>query len=218
MNIIIIGDKYQKGMKSKGCQATIPFQKHTMLEHQYMVLKKFFPFSRITYINGYDNKHLSSFIKTKKLDIRLIDNPLYSSTNNAYSLYLASNLLVQKSIILFGHTILTNKCFDKLKTNNQSKILVNKMNLPHNTGELGCVIQNDKVENISFDLPNPILDIYYLTKDHAEQLKNIIDDSKKHNNFIFEIINILIDSGMHISPFFVSQKYNSIRDLYNAEK
>ena len=35
MNIIILGDKYEKGMKSKGCQALIPYSSRVlMVEHQ----------------------------------------------------------------------------------------------------------------------------------------------------------------------------------------
>ena len=62
MNIIILGDKYQKRMKSRGCVGLIKYNNKNIISHQYKTLHSIFPNANIIYVYGFDNKRFISYI------------------------------------------------------------------------------------------------------------------------------------------------------------
>lgn len=201
MNFIIIGDKFQKRMKSKGCVALIKKHNRTNIEHQYKVINDLFPKAKIIYIHGFESKKFLSFLDKHnhlKDNIVALHNPLYDKYNNSYSLFLAKEYLKNDSIILFGDHIPNKKIFNKF-SNKHSQVFVNNKN----KSRLGCVIHNDKIENISYDLDNYLLEVYFLSKQHYNTTRSILDNPKNYNCFIFEIFNKLIDANEKIIPRFV---------------
>jgi hypothetical protein len=65
--------------------------------------------------------------------------------------------------------------------------------------ELGCVINENVVANIAYDLPIKINHkIFFFTKKDANKILEILDNPKNHNNFIFELINKIIDTDSKI--------------------
>lgn len=207
MNFVILGDKFQKRMKSKGCIALLkPNHKTTIIQQQYINIKNIFPKSNIVYVYGFEAKKFCNFIsKNHQLKSNLISihNSEYEKYNSVYSLYLAQEYLDDECCILFGENMLNSHLFDKFDKSLGSQIFVNKKN----KNKLGCIINDTKIENISYDLDNYLCEIYYLTKDHSAVLKNLIQDEKYHNYFVFEIFNKLIDH-IEIKPFFTTNRYN----------
>ncbi|ASS37350.1 aminotransferase class I/II-fold pyridoxal phosphate-dependent enzyme [Mogibacterium pumilum] len=59
--------------------------------------------SRIVIVVGYEREKLKEYISTLDISapIQYIDNPIYDSTNNIYSLSLASELLIEEDTLLF---------------------------------------------------------------------------------------------------------------------
>lgn len=201
MNFIILGDKFQKRMKSKGCVGLIKINNKSIIQHQHKIIKQVFPQSNIVYVYGFESKRFHSFIhKNDQLntDIVSVYNPHFEEYNNAYSLSLVQNFLNDPCIILFGDTIISKKTFDKFIPQNGSQIFVSKKH----KNRLGCIINDSKIENISYDLDNYLAEIYYLTKDHARMIKNLLGNKINYNCFIFEIMNKLIDMDQTIYPFF----------------
>lgn len=212
MNCIILGDKFQKRMKSKGCVGLIKINNRSLVQHQYKTIKQIFPDANIVYIYGFENKRFQSFInKTNNLDnIITIHNEHFESHNNAYSLSLAKEFLNDDCIILFGDTILSKKAFDKFMVQNGSQIFVSQKNKT----KLGCVINNGKVENIAYDLDNYISEVYFLTKEHATLMQNLLTSKINLNCFVFEMINKLIDLDQKLIPLF-SEHISSLTLLSN---
>ena len=204
MNIIILGDKYQKRMKSKGCVGLIKINSRNILQLQHRVLKQVFPEANIVYVYGFEGKKFNSFISKSTLldnDIISIYNPYYETYNNSYSLSLTKDFLNDDCLILFGDLILSKKIFDKFINKNDSQIFISKQN----KNRLGCIINDNKIENISYDLDNYLTDIYYLTKFHANMIQNLLTNKINYNCFIFEIINKLIDMNQNIKPLFLQR-------------
>lgn len=199
MNCIIIGDKFQKRMKSKGCVALTKYNNATLIEHQQKIILEKFPTSKIVYIYGFDNKKIESFQNKNKnlLNINFIYNSLYLKHNNAYSLYLAKNFLKEDCLIFFGDKIFGKKTFDKFDQKNGSQVFLND----NTESELGCVINDTKVENISYHLNNKLSEIYFLTKPVAIQLYNSVVTQQFHQCFVFEMINKLIDNNCVLQSF-----------------
>lgn len=201
MNIIILGDKFQKRMKSKGCVGLIKTNHKPILHHQYHIIKQAFPKARLIYVYGFEGKKFVSFLDKNKVslpDIIPIQNAAYDQKNNAYSLFLASTYLNDDCIVLFGDNILHKKTFVHFKPSDNSQVFINRKQ----KNKLGCIINQHKIENIAYDLDNYLSEIYYIPKEHASLLKTILADTSQHNCFLFELINKLIDANKTVSPEF----------------
>jgi choline kinase len=199
MNIIILGDKFQKRMKSKGCVGLFKTKNTYRIVEQYQTIKKIFPIANIFYIYGFESKKLlNSLEKYQNLirDVNFIYNDNYNEYNYGYSLSLVSEHLRDDIIICFGDTSLSNLHLLGIK-DQFSKIIIS-----NNTSGLGCVISNSKIENIFYDLENPIEEIYFIKKQDSSILKEILDKKSLgiNNMFIFEIINKMIDKNVVFKP------------------
>ena len=66
---------------------------------------------RLTLVVGYKKEVLKDFLKDKykEIEINYIDNDVYDTTNNIYSLYLAKDVLAQDDTILLESDLIFNK-------------------------------------------------------------------------------------------------------------
>lgn len=204
MNFIILADKYQKGMKSKGGLGLLKLNTRTnMIEHQYKQIKKVFPKAKIIYVYGFDSKKIETFLQEKKYkDLIQIYNPNYDHHNFAYSLRLASDYLDKDCFITFGDVGFKSSIFNNFSKDNGSQIFINNKQ----KHKIGCVINDNRIMHISFDLGNYISQIYYISKKDAERLRQLTSQENLKNYFFFEIINKLIDNNVGFYPFIKNNK------------
>lgn len=205
MNILILADKYPKRMKSKGCVGLIKINNKHIITQQYNTLKAIFPDSKIIYVYGFDGKRLLSHIyknnNTYK-DIELVYNKNYEIYNSTYSVSLAQEFLQDETMILFGDNIVKSNVFNSFNKSNGSQVFINNK---HKT-KLGCIINNQHIENIAYDLENYLSEIYFISKSHIDTFKNLVNNSIYHNHFMFEILNKMIDMNHDIRPHFITYK------------
>lgn len=198
MNILILGDKYTRGMKSKGCQALLSYnQKYNYFEYQYNILTNKFASANIVYVYGLGDKKFVSYIQNNKLldrdNLHIIHNQEYEIKNDIYSIYLCKTKIdtSDDTLIIFGNSILNRFKFDHRST---SCLFTSR----YHDDRIGCVYQNGFVENIGFDLDNRIDKIYYIARQDMGLFMSLISDQKNHNKFIFEIINLMIDKDTKV--------------------
>lgn len=197
MNFIILGDKFQKRRKTKGCPGLFHIGKDTIVEHQYKNILKNFNNPNIVYVYGFDAKRFLSFIDTTNnmsKELTLIYNDLYNVYNYAYGLYLAKEYLNDDIFILFGDSIIEKGFFKHIDTTKGSQVVISD----NHNGSLGCILNKSYIQNIFYDLGNTIEEIYFLKKDDALKLNSIVSNPIYHNCFIFELINKLIDNNTNI--------------------
>lgn len=207
MNIIILGDKFQKRMKSKGCVGLLKTYNHqNILQNQLGILNAVFKSPTIAYVYGFDSKKFLSFISKHNdllKNVNLIYNPEYDQYNYAHSLYLAKDYLDSDCLVLFGDSSLNSKVFNRFDVTDGTQIFINK----YIKNKLGCIINNQIIENISYDLDNYLYDIYYLSKNHASYIKTVLETNIVHNYFIFELINkLIVSNNCLIKPFNINIK------------
>lgn len=194
MNIIVIADKFQKRMKSKGCVGLMKDKKNkTILEKQYSVLSSVLNINRIAYIYGFDGKRFESFLSKNSEHLSKlcpIYNCEYDKYNTGFSLSLVSKFLQDECVVLFGDAEITKKTFKNFCSNDKSQLFLCNSS---NSG-LGCVIQDDRVRHISYHLDNTLSEIYYFNKSTAVDLDKIIQTNKFNQYFLFELVNKLIDN------------------------
>ena len=210
MNIVILADKYQKGMKSKGGLGLLKINsRSTIFDYQYKHIKKAFPKSKIIYVYGFDNKKIENYLsKEKYTDVIQIYNPEYENYNYTYSLNLAKEYLDGDTIITFGDVLFHSNLFKNFDKKRGSQVFINLKKKE----KIGCIVIDDRVNHISFDLNNYLSNIYYLEKKDIEDIKKLVGQEKFRNYFLFEIINKSIDNNICFSPFVINSK-NHIHNL-----
>jgi len=210
MNFIILADKYNKGMKSKGCLGLLKVQKRkNIFQFQYQNIKKAFPKCKIIYVYGFDNRRLEYFVKTNKhKDVTYLYNKDYDKYNFTQSIGIAKEYLKGNCFITFGDIIFKHQIFEEFNLNIGSQVFVNKKT----KNKLGCTLENNQICNISFDLDNYLSNIYYIHKKDIQNFAEIISNDKYKNCFIFEIINKMIDNNKVFKTFIKNNK-NIIQTL-----
>jgi hypothetical protein len=195
MNIIILGDRYKKGMKSKGCVGLIKINNHTnIFQKQYYAINKMFPNERIIYVSGFESKKFASFLKKHYDDKQIInlENELFLKTNTGFSINLAKDYLSDSCLIMDGSINLSESLLKSIKQNPDRNLLC----VGNRGGDIGCILNGNTVDSLNVDIDNKIYDMCYLTNSTIFKLRNIIQYNY-HNAFLFEIINALIDLGEH---------------------
>jgi CTP:phosphocholine cytidylyltransferase-like protein len=191
MRIIILGDRFKKGLKSKGCPGLIRANgdRSTIFDKQYHVFNQKFPNCEIIYVAGYDCKRLRHFIKKNYQDKKIVvlKNTDYERFNDVQSLNIAKEYLNDSCIIVSGYITPSMVTFDSLDKIYSQVFVTNKET------SIGCVVNNKIVSNISFGLQNYISDIYYINKDDSLKLQKLIGVDSNKNCFLFEILNKIIE-------------------------
>lgn len=202
IKIVILADKYQKGTKSQGCPGLLKINDSTnLLQHQYDILSHNFIDSELIYLYGFDAKKLLNYLNDSSFPrMEFIYNKDYDNYNECFSLGLIKNKIDSDILIISGYTILSQsffKNFDRSK----SQIFID----PTNASKLGCIINNDNIENIFYDLDNRIHPMFYLAQSDVDIFSKFIN-IKNHNAFLFEIINKCINTGCSFKPTNTSSK------------
>lgn len=109
--------------------------------------------SRIVIVTGYEGQKLKEYISTLgvKCTIEYVDNPIYASTNNIYSLYLAKNYLLEEdTLLLESDLIFDDSVIDRITENPYPSLaLVDKFE----SWMDGTVVTLDDEDNIKDFIP-----------------------------------------------------------------
>lgn len=210
-DIIILGSKSYKGIKSYGCLSNIIINNRTLLDIQICNAKKSFRTSNIFYIGGDRCSYVQS-----KYKIDYIDNS-NKEYNNLFAISLVKEKLKHNNplLIFFNKTFFYPNIFEDI-TKNSSYAWCDKNS--GNDYRLGLSHNNEgQILNISYDLQPTGCGVYFLNKVDKDRLLAIIDDTEAIKNmFLFEGINKLIDDGSEI--FIKKAKRNNIIQLDSNKK
>jgi CTP:phosphocholine cytidylyltransferase-like protein len=213
MNFIILADKYIKGMKSKGGTGLVKVNsRFNLFETQHKIITKNFKNPKIIYVYGFDGKKISHFFDQRKYsNVIPIYNENYEKYNNTYSLSLAQKYIEKDFFILFGYSIFKKQIFENFNKSN-SQIFLNNKTKNH----IGCIVDNENVNHICFDINNYIMDIYYISKADAPLMKELCTTPRYKNYFIFELLNKMVDMGVCIKP--TTKNYKNINIKISKDK
>lgn len=195
-DVIILGAKPIKGMKSLGAFSNIEMAKQkTFLDLQKQNLKKKLNVKNIWYIAGHQHIKLD----THQDGVSFLYNKEYEYKNNGYSLFLGlQNSTADHIVIIFNRVLFHHKIFNRLNYD-RSYVFINDNSL--NEYKLGCIINDGLIDNIFYNLPNKLTGIYILTGEELRIMRSFIKKSGSiHNMFIFELINSIISMGGKFIP------------------
>jgi CTP:phosphocholine cytidylyltransferase-like protein len=218
-NIIILGAKPIKGMRSLGAISNIPISgKKSILDLQLQNLNRRFSCDNVIYIRG----HMGEYVQhnQNKYSISYIDNPEYDTKNNGSSLKLSLPHLYKHSstLVLFSKILFNYHIFDGINKKLSSSIFID--NHIKNQYKIGCNINHNVINNLFYGLNNKLCGIYFLSgEENKTFLKLLENQSNMENAFVFEIINSIIDSGGKFLPAHVDHRWvNQIDSNYSLKK
>ena len=109
-DVIIIGAKPIKGMKSLGAFSNIKINKHNnILDSQILNLRKKLNINNIIYISGFQSSKIDFNNK-----IKVVENKEYTFKNNGFSLKLAMPYITSDYLlIMFNKTLFNHKIFNR---------------------------------------------------------------------------------------------------------
>lgn len=201
MNCIILGDKYAKGMKSKGCPALLSYSKKiNIIQHQINFIRKFLPESQIVYVYGHCSDNFDDFLKEENIDINKIYNPEYDKYGQFNSLSLAKDFMNSDCLIFDGYSILKKPYINNIKKNQKESFVVLEET---DDGGAGCIMLENKIKNFGYNLPYNIKNMYYLNTEALDLVKKLSLSKKHKNYFMFEILNEILEENIVIKPVII---------------
>ncbi len=178
-------------MKSYGPKPLISLRNNTTIfKNQLKIIDKLFDSYRIIIVSGFEADRLMSEIPS---GIVSVENEYFSTTNVVRSIGIGLRATVGSHVIVCYGDLVFNR---EMMNNNfdESCLLIDGSEMMC-TEEVGCIVQDGYVRNVSYDLPTKWGQIFYATGNELALLKDVCWDRKNNNKFGFEAINQIIDRG-----------------------
>jgi hypothetical protein len=196
ISVILICDSPGYRMRSYGPISLISIKNRKLIDIQISEINSTFKNYEIILCVGFDSEKVCKYVKSKysDLNIRIIENQLFNSSNSCESLRLALNNISNKKILLCAGDLLFSK--DALESIDYTKSCALVEQLSSATLEIGLNINrnNDNIEHFSFGANYTWSEIAFFNgKDIIDTLRRIIVGYEAKNRFIFEAINELIN-------------------------
>ena len=213
-NVIILGSKPIKGMKSLGVISNLHISKNkSILENQVYNLKKKLNIEQIIYVGGHDFENLKNY---SHKNVKLVYNDQFLTHNNGFNIKLAIDNMDDNHnlLILFNRILLSHKIFNRFDYSTSQVFISEKET------KIGSIIKNNKIHNLFYNLRNGCCGIYYISKKDINVLKSVLEEENLNNLFAFEIINKMINLGVDMRPNFIkkSQFVYEINNNKNLQK
>lgn len=203
----------------------------SILERLIINLKKQ-GFKRLVIVTGYEKEGIMDFLghKSGNLVIEYINSPLYRTTNNIYSLWMARNIISEPFVLFESDLVLSTSLLNEMMT--PDKIAVAQME-PWSNGTTVSVNKLNQVTQFQMGTTDRYTDIRYKTvniysfslsswKAIIKRLNQYI--SEGHVNCYYEVVfsEMIDDNSLSLeSVSFDHQPWyeiDTIHDLYEAEK
>jgi len=189
--IIIPAAGMGKRMKSYGPKALIQLKNphNTILSNQLNIIKKLFRTYTIILICGFEHEKIMNYVPS---NIITIENERYEQTNVVRSIGIGLRATRGNQVLIIYGDLVFN--LQALNCNFDESCMI----VDHDTmskDEVGCIIQNGHVRNISYDLDNKWGQITYLTGKELSVFKQFCWNVDNENKFGFEGLNHIINNG-----------------------
>ena len=112
VSCILLADLPGYRMKSYGPTSLLPVKKARLIDHQIKAIRNAFEKIEIIICTGFESEKINKYIRTTYSDInvRVVENQLFTQTNSCESLRLALNNINNKNLfIIDGSLLFTNK-------------------------------------------------------------------------------------------------------------
>lgn len=211
ITVVLLCDSPGYRMKSYGPLSLIGIGSKKLIDLQISAIKDAFKHFELVLCLGFDSEKVCRYIKTKysKLNIRVVENQLYNSSNSCESLRLSlNNICNDKVVICDGNLLFNSKSLLLLDTTQCCALTESD---PYHTMEIGLNSDHHhSVQHFSFGAKNIWSEIIFLQgKDTIETLRRILVLYDSKTRFVFEAINELV--GLNHSIRSINNKHQIIK-------
>lgn len=178
-------------MKSYGPKALIQINhpQNTIINLQLQTIEELFEDFSIILVCGFEAHKIMDYVSD---DLVIVENERYETTNVVRSIGMGLRASTGNHVlIVYGDLV-----FNKAALNcdfEESCMLINNETMGKE--EVGCIVNDDLVRNMSYDLEDKWGQIVYLTGKELELFKKVCWDQSNTNKFGFEALNLVINAG-----------------------
>lgn len=195
-SIVIPAAGIGRRMKIYGPKSLIKIQdEKTIISRSLEYIDKSFKQYEIIVVGGYQINKLREELRD---DVKIKFNPDYETKNVADSLRIGiEEATTDKVLVIYGDLIFNEECIN-LPFRKESAIVICNSMQKH---EVGCIVENNYLQHIFYQLPNKWAQIAYFTGKELELMKKLINDKKTKMWFGFEVINEILTLGGKFKVF-----------------
>lgn len=218
LSIVIPAAGVGRRIKSKEPKALLRVGDKSLIERQLEILWTIYPKADILVAVGYRAAEVRQ--QLKDYPVRFIYNPLYETTNVAFSLNLGVQAAISHNCLIVYGDLIFNENAVRTITVGKSKILIDSNNL-FNEDEAGLIVdEKDKVTNLSFGLPQKWAQIVYLEGKELDLFRSACYNENSQRWFGYELLNEVINNDgifeAHSIPSSQIFDIDTTQDLNNA--
>jgi choline kinase len=177
-------------MKTYGPKSLIQIDDYeTILSRQIRHIQDSFKRFEIILVGGYQIEKLQKSIPK---NVKLVYNNDYENSNVARSIKIGlEHVKTEKVIFIYGDLIFNQECINLPFHKESSVVICDNMKKE----EVGCIINDSKLQNVFYQLPNKWAQISFFTGKELQLLKETLKNQATDVWFGFEIINQIINYG-----------------------
>lgn len=189
--IIIPSAGIGRRMKTYGPKALISINDHTtIIQNQLQIIDSVFNNYRIILVCGFQADKLMSSTPDHLIKI---ENENFVNTNVVRSIGMGLRATLGSNVIILYGDLVFNSFALQYKFDESCLVLDSSGTMP--AEEVGCIVTNNQVESLCYDLPQKWGQIAYLTGKELALLKKVCWNRENDRMFGFEAFNMVINLG-----------------------
>ena len=186
--IIIPAAGQGQRMKSYGPKSLIKLGSKTVIQHQLEQIYKTFVHHEVILVAGFE---ASKVERNVPANIKIVHNKHYEHTNVVHSIALGLIAAQTTNIVVIYGDLVFNKAALQLPLLSESLITLDPSGYMKKE-EVGCIVQQNRVTNMMYGLPDKWGQIMFLTGKELVLFKSIVTSQDCSRMFGFEMINEII--------------------------
>tara|TARA_R110002110_G_scaffold102142_4_gene259157 strand:- start:181 stop:888 length:708 start_codon:yes stop_codon:yes gene_type:complete len=201
-------------MKSYGPKCLLKAnQKETILEKTVSNIKREYPYSDIIVVVGFESEKV---VRSLPNFVRIVENQNYEKTNIVESVRIGINASAHENILIIYGDLIFNVYSIREITSSGTCVVFDSKNR-FREEEVGLTVVEDVVTTFAYGLPNKWSQIAYLEHESFGMLKALCSDKRKNKLYLFELFNIIIESGIVMKAKepkgMIIKEIDSLKDL-----
>jgi len=209
-NVILLIPEITKGMKSIGSKSLLPINKNeTIIDYQIKYIKKFYKHAHIYVLTGFENEKIEKKVN-QYANTTSLYNQKYEDTNHVESLLKYILEYGPKNCLIINNGVLLKEKLE-IKENKSTIFTLSK----NKDGFfVGANFEHDSQQNISYlfyGLSNQWIECVFLNTSAIDRIISFASKQKLSNLFLFELLNLILESGIEIQNSVISNKKNILK-------
>lgn len=206
LSIILLCAGESKSDKFKYSRSLIKFDDgQSLIYKQISAIYQIFPKSELIVVTGYDSKNVIKEIQYYTKKTRVVENENYFQTGAFRSAALGIRAACSENVLIIHGDLYLSKGSYETITYGASSLLVDNNNFIDDS-EVGVVIHNNQITNLSYGLVDKWGQVVYLNNKELQIFKDLTFDDNNSRIALFEAINMIIDKDGRFCPTYLKEK------------